>query len=259
MNRFFRCFCTNRFSMGPLHFQSSRSDFGLEFSEIFLIEKRLPASVSQQDCLDLPFFQTFRLINCDSKLHPWHIFCQICHLKAWCNRLKFWKSKSTLKNFFSKSDSLHQRYAESTTPRITDVGSWRLSVSVRRGVDDSVYRWYGEFFKKYLDSDSPSHRYGESATHHITDTRSCRLPVSPIRGVADSPYHRCRESATLRIIYMGSRRLPISLIAGSRFSNTNISANSRPKSERLEGYCKGPMPNRFMQKHRKNWFIAMSL
>ncbi len=47
--------------------------------------------------------------------------------------------------------------------------------------------------------------------------------------------------------------------AGSRFSNMNISENSKSKSERLERQCKGPRPKRFMQKHRKNWFIAMSL
>jgi hypothetical protein len=45
-------------------------------------------SGSRQDCLELPFFQTFRLINCDSKFHPWPIFCQIVLLKAWFNRLK---------------------------------------------------------------------------------------------------------------------------------------------------------------------------
>jgi hypothetical protein len=28
MNRFFRRFCINRFGMGPLHYYSSRSDFG---------------------------------------------------------------------------------------------------------------------------------------------------------------------------------------------------------------------------------------
>jgi hypothetical protein len=39
--------------------------------------------------------------------------------------------------FLSNIDSPYQRYAESTTPRITDAGSWRLSVSVMRGVDGS--------------------------------------------------------------------------------------------------------------------------
>ncbi len=41
--------------------------------------------------------------------------------------------------FLSNIDSPYQRYTESTTPRITDAGSWRLSVLVMRGVDGSVY------------------------------------------------------------------------------------------------------------------------
>jgi hypothetical protein len=46
-NRIFRGFCINRFGLGPLHYISSRSDFGFEFAEIFVFEKRLPVSVSQ--------------------------------------------------------------------------------------------------------------------------------------------------------------------------------------------------------------------
>ncbi len=47
MNWFFWRFCINRFGMGPLQYQSSRSDFGFEVSEMFIIEKQLPASVSR--------------------------------------------------------------------------------------------------------------------------------------------------------------------------------------------------------------------
>jgi hypothetical protein len=47
MNHFFRSFCINRFGMGPLHYHSSFSDFGFEFSEIFVVKKQLPASVSR--------------------------------------------------------------------------------------------------------------------------------------------------------------------------------------------------------------------
>jgi hypothetical protein len=46
MNRIFRGFCINRFGLGPIHYFSSRSDFGFEFAEIFVFENRLPASVS---------------------------------------------------------------------------------------------------------------------------------------------------------------------------------------------------------------------
>ncbi len=80
-----------RFGIGPLHYISSRSDFGFEFSEIFLFEKRLPDS-------------TIRGV----------------------------------------SNSLYQRYAESTTLRLNDTGSQRLSASLIRGVDDSPHHRYRE-------------------------------------------------------------------------------------------------------------------
>jgi hypothetical protein len=35
--------CTNLFGIGPLQHHSSRSDFGIEFEEIFVFEKRLLA------------------------------------------------------------------------------------------------------------------------------------------------------------------------------------------------------------------------
>ena len=47
MNRIFRGFCINCFGVGPLHYISSRSDFGFEFAEIFVFEKRLTVSVSR--------------------------------------------------------------------------------------------------------------------------------------------------------------------------------------------------------------------
>jgi hypothetical protein len=40
-------FCRNLFLIDPLHYLSSRSDFGFEFAEIFVIEKRLPDSASR--------------------------------------------------------------------------------------------------------------------------------------------------------------------------------------------------------------------
>ncbi len=44
MRRIFWGFCRNRFLIDPLHYLSRRSDFGFEFAEIFVIEKRLPDS-----------------------------------------------------------------------------------------------------------------------------------------------------------------------------------------------------------------------
>jgi hypothetical protein len=48
MNRSFRVFCINRFGPGPLHYISSRSDFGFEFAKIFVFEKRLPVLFSRR-------------------------------------------------------------------------------------------------------------------------------------------------------------------------------------------------------------------
>ncbi len=42
MRRIFCGFCRNWFLIDPLHYLSSRSDFGFAFAEIFVIEKRLP-------------------------------------------------------------------------------------------------------------------------------------------------------------------------------------------------------------------------
>jgi hypothetical protein len=51
MRRIFWGFCINWFGIGTLHYDSSRSDFGFEFAEIFIIEKRLAELGSWQDCL----------------------------------------------------------------------------------------------------------------------------------------------------------------------------------------------------------------
>ena len=42
MRRIFWGFCRNWFLIDPLHYLSSRSDFGFEFAEKFVIKKRLP-------------------------------------------------------------------------------------------------------------------------------------------------------------------------------------------------------------------------
>ncbi len=63
MNQIFRVFYINRFGLGPLHYISSRSDFGFEFGEIFVFEKRLPVSVSQEVekiAYRYKYFQTFK-------------------------------------------------------------------------------------------------------------------------------------------------------------------------------------------------------
>ncbi len=55
MNRIFRVFCINLFGLGPLHYVSSRSDFGFR--------KRLPVSVSRgvdKIAYRYKYFQTFK-------------------------------------------------------------------------------------------------------------------------------------------------------------------------------------------------------
>jgi len=56
-------FCINRFGLGPLHYFSSRSDFGFKFAEIFVFEKRFPVSVGQgvdKIIYRYNYFQTFK-------------------------------------------------------------------------------------------------------------------------------------------------------------------------------------------------------
>jgi hypothetical protein len=48
MRRIFWGFCRNWFLIDPLHYLSSRSAFGFEFAEIFVIEQRLPDSASRR-------------------------------------------------------------------------------------------------------------------------------------------------------------------------------------------------------------------
>ncbi len=70
-------FCINRFGIGLLHYISSRSDFDFEFAEIFVIEKRLPDSLSQgvdKNAYRYKCFQTFESINGVSTLQPRLIF-----------------------------------------------------------------------------------------------------------------------------------------------------------------------------------------
>jgi hypothetical protein len=63
-NRIFQLFCINRFGISLLHNVLSRSDFGFEFVEIFVIEKRLPALVSRGvDKIALNKFSSFKTLN----------------------------------------------------------------------------------------------------------------------------------------------------------------------------------------------------
>jgi hypothetical protein len=82
-------FCMKGFGIGPLHYVSSRSDFDLEFAEIFIIKKRLPDSPSRGLDKNAYIYKFFKLG--DSTLHPWLLLCQIDLLKGWFIHLKLGK------------------------------------------------------------------------------------------------------------------------------------------------------------------------
>ncbi len=100
---------------------------------------------------------------------------------------------------------------------------------------------FAEIFiiKKRL-SDSPSGGVSDSPSQGVADSPTLRLAEFSFKhSKADSPTRRVRESVTPRLAESGSRRLPESesrqlAESGSHFLITNISANSKPKSERLE-------------------------
>ncbi len=119
-NRIFRGFWIKWFGIGPLHYISSRSDFGFEFSEIFVFEKRLPDSTIR-GVGDSPYQQyaesaTLRINNTGSR------------------RL----SASLIRGV---DDSPHHRYGESAI----EIFKRKLAASVIRRVVDSAYCWYGEW------------------------------------------------------------------------------------------------------------------
>jgi hypothetical protein len=139
-NRIFRGFCINRFGISPLHYISSRSDFGFEFSEIFVLEKRLPDS-------------TIRGVG-DS---PYQRYAESATLRI--NDMRSRRlSDSTIRGV---DDSPHHWHAESASEFFkrklaVSAESHRLCVSLIRRVADSPYRGVGE---------SPTPRIGSRRLH----------------------------------------------------------------------------------------------
>jgi hypothetical protein len=99
MRRIFWGFCSYWFLMSPLHYLSGRSDFGFEFAEILVFEKRLPAITDTGS----------RTSDTVSRRLPESLSQRV-------------------------ADSAYHRYGESTTPRIIESGSRRLCVLVIWGV-----------------------------------------------------------------------------------------------------------------------------
>jgi hypothetical protein len=122
MNRFFRCFCINRFGMGTLQYNSSRSDFDFEFVEIFVFEKRLPA-INNTGSRRLGISVIRGVADSPYQWYAESLTPRIVD------------TGSRLLNFLKERES---------TPRISVTVSRRLPVSLSRVIDDSVYHWYGE-------------------------------------------------------------------------------------------------------------------
>ncbi len=158
-NRIFRGFCINRFGIGPIHYISSHSDFGFEFSEIFLFKKQLPNS-------------TIRGVS-DS------LYQRYAESATWLKDTgSWWLSTSLIRGV---DDSPHHRYGEFAI----EFFKRRLAVSVIWRVVNSAYRWYGESLTPRIvesgsrwlrlllirrDADSPYRWVGESTTPRIGDT-----------------------------------------------------------------------------------------
>ncbi len=168
MNRFFRCFCINRFGFGPLHYHSSHSDFGSEFLEIFVIKKNNSPHRWVAESTRLPrvtiFFKplalTIEIVNYIPDLFrlPLSPMWGVDYFPyQWCGSWRF--------------RVFRQRLPESSI--------WR--------VGDSPYHWYAELLGLPVSpicgvADSPYHRYVESPTPRLIDAGSHRLSVSPMRG-----------------------------------------------------------------------------
>ncbi len=162
-NRIFRGFCINRFGIGPLNYILSRSDFGFEFSEIFVFEKRLPDSTIR-GVGDSPYQRytestTLRLNDTGSRRLSASLIRRVDnspHHRYGESAIEFFKRKLTVSVIRRVVDSLRVSVmrrvvdspylwvGESPTPRVVVTESRRLPVSLSRGVDDSAYRWCGE-------------------------------------------------------------------------------------------------------------------
>ncbi len=153
MRQIFWGFCRNGFFMSPLHYLSSRSDFGFKFAEIFVFEKRLSA-ITDTGSHWLPVSVIRGVANFP---HHWYA-------KSATPRIT--DAESRLLNFL-KENSPYWWYGESATPRTSDTASRRLPISLSRTVADSSY-----------------HRNGESTTPRIIESGSRRLRGSVIWGIA---------------------------------------------------------------------------
>ncbi len=135
MKRIFWGFCRNWFLMSPLNYRSSRSDFGFEFVEIFVFEKRL-SSITDMVSRRLRISVIHGVANSPHHWYADHRYGE--------SVIEFFKRKLSVSMIRRVFDSLQQWYGESPTPRIVESESRWLRVSLIWRVDDSTFRWVGE-------------------------------------------------------------------------------------------------------------------
>ncbi len=138
MMRIFWGFCRKWFLIDPLHYLSSRSDFGFEFAEIFIIEKRLPDSAIRR----VGESANLRLSESGSR---WLADSGSRWLADSGSRgVGFWMFKRKLGESESRRLRPTRQVGESLTPRLSESESRRLPASASQGVAmESLF----EFFK----------------------------------------------------------------------------------------------------------------
>jgi hypothetical protein len=151
MRRIFWGFCRNWFLTSPLHYLSGRSDFGFEFAEIFVFEKRLPAITDtgsrRFSTSVIRGFADSRIVESRSRRRQLD-----ASLIGGVGDSLHHDTESRLLNFLKRK--LSASMIESSTPRTSDTESRRLRVSLSRGV--TIRK------KISLASILSTHRYGES-------------------------------------------------------------------------------------------------
>ena len=165
------------------------------------------------------------------------------------------------------------------------IENW-LCVSLIRRVANSAYHWYRESTSDFFSYEfgreevvnSPYRRVCETATLRITDTGSRRwwfvvhtvrfncLPmhlkgqfVKTINQASIFQWSRIYLKVWKNVYVRFSGRSPVSLTARSRFSNTNNSVSSNSNFEKFYEQCKGPLPNRNIQKNLKIGLVGIFL
>ncbi len=130
MRRIFWGFCRNWFLIDPLHYLTSRSDFGFEFAEIFVIEKRLGDSASRWLSESVSQSATLRLGESGSR---WFADSASRGVDFWMFKRKLGESESRrLPGSASRgvANSSTRRVGESSTPRLGEPGS-RYGIAIR--------------------------------------------------------------------------------------------------------------------------------